>query len=432
MTFTATENDVVKYFDALGTGATDDPYIPRRVLGKNDLATSAWGEPVFVQPHSLGAGVFTFTVPKADWKKMINGTEVYDTSADAFIYSDNGRLKVTASGGNLYRCQTKRHYRYQPNRGHRYSDSVWITSPGTGKLYMVLRTIVGTTVTDTRTEVVGHGLDLSKGNVTDGVFQWRGAGDFWGFGNLTEIAHAEKLGNTTALTITNPAMPVFYEAVQGAHTLGGLARTGSAVRWGLGTSQNGVFWEFEYADTSNPTIHVGCWDVTSQGGQAEGLTYTSITTGLIASTSVNEPAMAFRIPSTRTNDNGNSWVNTIDVMLAQISATAVDESSFEVWITRDSTKISNIVGQSWTPDSLTGAVEYIVNNEGGATTFDFTSAGCFRLLSAIVPINSTMNFTNPLDGLGKYMLTPGDIVICTHSTSGTDNVIISAAFGAEI
>ena len=431
MSFQAKENGVVKNFAAEGDGVTED-YTPRRLLGRNALATSAWGEPVFVRPYSLGSGVFTYTVPKSDWKKLINGTEVLDTSADSFIYSDNGRLKVTATSGNRYTCQTKRHYRYQPNRGHRYSDSVWIDSPGAGKLYLGIRTIVGTTVTDTRTEVIGHGLDLSKGNVTDGVFQWRGAGDFWGFGNLAELVHSELLGTTTALTITNPALPVFYEAIQGGHTLGGLARTGSAVRWGLGTAENAMFWEFEYADTSNPTFWIGCWDVASQGGQAEGLTYTPITTGIVASSSTNEPALAIRIPTARTNDNGNTWLNTIDVMLAQISATAVDESTFEVWITRDSTKISNIVGQSWTPDDLTGAAEYLINDAGGATTFDFTSTGCTKLLSAIVPINSTMNFTNPLDGLGKFMLTPGDIVVCTHNTAGTDNVIISAAFGAEI
>ncbi len=432
MTFQASENGSPKHFDSVGTGTANDPYIPRRVLGTNPLATDVWGRPIFVAPRMLGHSLFTFGIPAAKFIKRINGTEVLDTSANAFIYSDNGRLKVTSTLGNRYTLQSKRHYRYQPDREHRYSDSAWINAPGAGKLYLVTRTIVGTTVTDTRTEIVAHGLDLSKGNVFDITFQWRGAGDYLAYGNLQNKITVEVLGTSATLTITNPALPAFYEAIQGAHTLGGVARTGSAVRWGLGTAENGAFLEFEYADTANPTLWIGCYSVASQGGADEVLTYSPINTGQINSTSANEPAMAFRVSATRTNDNGNTWVNTVDVILAEISASAVDESVFEVWMTRDATKISNIVGQTWTNDLVTnGAVQYLINNEGGAKTFDFSSTGCVLLMSKVVNLNTQTDFKNPIDRRGDFYLTPGDIIVCTHSTSGTDLVSVHAVFGVE-
>jgi len=432
MAFQALINGVVRYFKSVGTGTTDDPFIPSHVLGTNELATSAWGEPIFVEKHSLGRGLFTFTIPKSQWTKLINGTEVLDTSADTFIFSDNGRMKVTATTGNRYTARTKRHFRYQANRGQQYSDSVWINAPGAGKLYIVIRTISGTTVTDTRTEITGHGLDLSKGNITDGVFQWRGAGNFFGYANLEKISEIAKLGTTTALTITNPALPVFYEAVQGAHALGGVARTGSALRWGLGTVENGMFWEFEYADTSNPAMWIGCWDVSSQGGQAEALTYDSFTTGLISSNDGQRTALAFRVPTTRTNDNGNIWINTTDAVLSQITANAKDESQFQVYYTRDATAITLTAG-SWTSSPLTGAVQYITSNDVDVgNTFTFDSAKCSLLLSNTIPIDTPSAFTNPLNGRGEFYLTPGDYIICTHNTSGIDLVSTTVVIGAEI
>ena len=433
MAFTATENDVVKYFDALGTGASDNPYIPRRVLGKNDLATDVWGTPIFGQKTSLGRGLFTFEVPKNHWLKLINGTEVLDTSADASILSENGRLKVTSTGGTRYTAQTRAHMRYQPNRGQQYSDSVWVGTPGVGgKLYFVIRTISGATVTDTRTEIVGHGLDLSKGNVFDLAFQWRGAGDYWAYGNLKELLHLERLGTTTALTVANPAMPVFYEAIQGAHTLGGLARTGSAVRWGMGTYQNGVFFEYEYPNTATPTIYVGCWDVSSQGGQSEALTFGSVATGRLTSNDGIRPMIALRVPDTRTV-GGNSWKNTRDVILSRVSASAVDESEVSVWYTRDATAISLTLG-TWTYDAQTGSVQYILNNDlGGATTkFTLNTAKCIQLLSNTVPIDVVVNFDNPLGEDGKFRLSAGDHIIVCHQTAGVDLASATVYFGAEI
>lgn len=405
------------------------------ILGVNDLATSAWGEQIVAKKLSLGRGLFTYTVPPQTWKKEINGAEVLDTSANAFIFSDNGRLKVTASSGNRYSCRTKRHYRYQPDRGQQYSDAVWLGGTLTnGKLYHVIRTIQGTTVTDSRVEVTA-GVDLSKGNVTDGTFQWRGAGDFWGYLNLVEKHHREVLGTAIALTMSNPALPYCYEAKQGAYTYGEVARTGSQVRWGMFTEQNGVFWEFEYADTQNPIIHAGCWDVSSQGGQKEALSYEVVTSGRIQSGTTGtaeQPMIAVRVPTTRVNDNGNTWLNTVDIVLSRIRANAKDESQFRAYYTRDASAITLTAG-TWTQSNLTKMTEYILNNPLDATkTFSFNAAKCTKILDDTIPLETPVDFDNPLNGDGPFYLAAGDIIICTHETAGADLCSVTVEMGAEI
>jgi len=421
----------LQYFATDGQGIQGNPFTSRTVLGRNntDLTTTAWGEQLVVNKYSLFRSVFTFEVP-VTYKKMINGVEVLDTSADANILSTEGRLKVSSSAGTRYTCRTKRNPRYQPNRSHLYSDSCWVENPGAGTLYIVLRSTYFGVTTDERTEITDLPNDLALGNVWDIQFQWRGAGDFFIYSNLLQRIILEKLGTTTRPTIPNPAMPAMYEAIQGAHVAGGVARSGSAVRWGLGTEENGIFFEWEYEDTRDPALTIGCNDISTEGGQAEALVYGSVNTGRIESTNGEQPSIAMRVPATRIYD-GNTVINTRDVQLARISTGQKDESTIRVYATRDPSAI-NLTAGTWERD-FTNSVESIVNdNDDSGKTFTFDNTKAVLLFSTEVELDQPAAFDNPVREKADFYITPGDHIIVTHQTAGTDIVNVTIEFGADL
>lgn len=401
------------------------------LTGKYQLNTGAWGEPIFSQKKSLDHGVFTFDIDATRYKRMSGDVEIKDGSIDGYVRSERGKLVISADTlGQRFALRTKRSYRYQPNRGHLYGDSTWIPTAGNGTLYMVIRTKTSNTVLDVRTEVTNLTVDITKGNVWDIQFQWRGAGDFFWYSNLIRSYLTNQLGQTTELTITNPSLPAMYEAAKGSHTIGGVTRANSAVRWGLGTQDNGIFYEWEYEDDRDPQLEVGCWDVSSEGGANDGLTYGSVASDDVLSPDGEQPSVALRVPEFRIV-NGESWVNTISAELARITVGQADESTPRVYITRDTSAIALVAG-TWTPDPLTKATEYIINNENDVNaTFSFDKAKCILVFSTKTEADQPKSFVNPLQDRAGFWLTPGDILIVTHQTIGNDLVNVTVEFGAE-
>ena len=154
--------------------------------------------------------------------------------------SVNGALEMRA-GATLSDASYLRSYRnprYEPNRGMLYSTAMRFTNPsaamvrrfgqftkeaGTffeldnGVLYGVVRTTVDSVTTDDRffirQDIRNNVFDLSKGNVFDIQWQWRGVGNYVFFVNLQEVVNTGYLGTKDELTMFNPALPVAFESI---------------------------------------------------------------------------------------------------------------------------------------------------------------------------------------------------------------------------
>lgn len=363
-------------------------------INENGLGTDAWGRNKFIADRSLFNGINSLGIVKEKWKKLVNGVEKLDGSADANIKDINGATCIISDSlGVRYTLRSLQHPGYQPNRGHLFSDSSWIPNANNGKFGMTVRTTVNGVTTDVFTEIgtvsgatltVGSiEVDLTKGNVRDIQMQWRGVGNFEAFLNLEDVYNNEVLGTLNNLSISNPSMSVMYEAIKGGHTLGSLARTGSAVRVGLGTEENGVFLEYQYPDDSDAIVYMGCCDVSSEGGSSEIQTPGSVVTERHLTDDANDSSqdenlhavLAFRVPTKRTI-NGTATThdvyNTRDIQIKGLDIKANDEGTFQLFKTREPSNIS--AGQwdiNWSNDvefaegntvSLNTVTEFLPNN----------------------------------------------------------------------
>lgn len=396
-----------------------DSTIRQTNISKNELGYDAWGRSKSVKDHSILHGMFTFNVPITVWKEYFNGTERVPTNAT----SEDGKLVVT-SGGTLADKTTLDSYRnprYQPNRGQLYSTSGMFQSPSasgnrrwgvfteengaffsleSGTLYAVVRTTTtgGGTVEDKNAITLPAGIDLSKGNVFDIQFQWRGVGGYKFFINLEEVYHINYLGTLTELSMTNPACPVAFEAEN---------------------------------DGDEVEMHFGCVDVTSEGGDVNGKTYGSVSIGnndgQISVNGYNQPVVAIRSKLTV-----GGLRNTRDTLALLASAYADQRCMFRVWATRDFTAITDGT-QTWS-DFGDGHLEYLEIDPGAGTTatFDTTKAGL--IFGCRVGQDQTYATSALFEGRTDIYQTPGDMFVFTvhRETGGSANVGTTYEFAEEI
>jgi len=350
----------------------------------NSLGTDAWGRNKAVLDKSLFHGINTMGIQKESWKKLLNGNEVVGNGLDTYIRDENGSTKVTSTIlGARNTLQSLQHPGYQPNRGHLFSDSSWIPNANNGKFGLVVRTMTDGTVSERFTEigtmtgatltVDGQTYDITKGNVHDIQIQWRGVGNFETFINLQDADNNEVLGTLNGLSVSNPSLPVRYEAIKGGHTLGGLARVGSAVRLGIGTEENAIMLEYQYTDDADAVLYMGCCDITSEGGDRETQTLGSVVqkrfpthTGTNSTEEADEFAvLAFRVPETRTvNGTVGTYqaYNTRDIQIKGLDIKANDEGDFALYRTRNP---NAIVANTWVPN-WSDDVEFAVGLNGAA------------------------------------------------------------------
>lgn len=395
-------------------------------LGRGDLTLDAWGRPKTVTDRSLLHGMFTYNIPSAMWKETLNGTEL---TAFSNATSVNGKLHL-AAGPSLNDntiLDSFRHPRYEPNRGHLYSSSIFLPNPeAAGErdfgiftieagaffrrkadgLYAVIRTTVNTVTTD-REELITNlpaTYDPAKGNVYDIQMQWRGVGAVWfymGEPELTvpKLAHRMDLLNTlTELNIYNPAMPIAYSSTN------------------LG---------------DNVVIEGGCVDVTSEGGALSDNTYGSISTetltGSVAITGYDQLVQAVAV-----NPAFNGKHNTRDTTMLQAHAFSDQRSIVKVWRTRDSTALS-LGTQTWDLYG-DGNLEYLNVDPGAGTpatvdTSKLTLVGTFR-----VPLDSTLTIDFVKPSVRPLVITAGDYLVFTmHRENGVAaNVGMTFEFGEAI
>ena len=376
---------------------------------KNQLGYDAWGRLKASKDVSLLHGMFTFNVPVTMWYEKIDGIE---QTAITRTQSIDGELYFTpgATLNDETELRSFRNPRYQPNRGHLYSTAGFFDNPdalqirefgiftkdagvffrltGFGFAHLlqgVVRTTRGGVVIEDTTLIDTTGIDISKGNTFDIQFQWRGVGSDFFFINLTKTGSFDYLGTLTSVSMFNPALPPAFRSVN----LGG-----------------------------NEPMRFGCVDVTSEGGDANGNTYGSISisneSGQVDMTGFNTPCMVVRSKKLIGN-----LENTRDTLALLLSAYSDQRSFIRVWITRDFTAITDN-DQVW-KDFGDGHLEYLeYDNPNVATPMTFDTTKAVNVFGSRVNQDETYATSALFEGRTDIYLTPGDMFVFTmHRENGT-------------
>jgi hypothetical protein len=386
---------------------------------KNDLGWDAWGRAKFIQDNSLFHGMFTYNVPLSSWYERING--VVQTSFTN-VSSVDGALRIVAGAtlNDKTNLRTYRNPRYEPNRGFLYSTAAIIDNPSSlmnrrfgtatnesgvffslesGTLRGVVRTTrtVGGTTED-KIDLDLTGIDLSKGNIFDIQYQWRGVGSYVFFINLKEVGRFAYLGTLTELSMYNPANPLFFES----ENLGG-----------------------------NDQMRFGCGDVSSEGGKNNGKTYGSIPintpSGQIAITGFNIPLIAVRSKLTV-----GGLINTRDTLALLASAYGDQRAFLRVWATRDFSAIVDGT-QTWS-DFGDGHLEKIQYDPGAGTPMTLDPLKAQVIFGCRVNQDETYSTSALFEGRTEIYQTPGDMFIFTmhRETGGAMNAGCTYEFAEAI
>lgn len=391
---------------------------PESALSKT-LMTDAWSRLKSVSDRSILHGMFTFNVPYQTWYESIDGVE---QSSFSNASSLNGKLILSSSGvtNEKVKLSSFRNPRYEPNRGHIYSVSIFLPSGGVGErsfgvfnkdsgvmfrlksdgfLYGVRRTTIDGVPVDTEEQItIPEGVDLTKGNTFDIQFQWRGVGDYFFYINQELVLAQQNIGSLTNLSMSNPASPISFECID----------QGSQVY-----------------------IECGCVDVTTEGGINNGKTYGSISvnndSGQIAGTGFNFPVLAVR-----NKVNFGTISNTRDVLALLATAYADQRSVLRVWATRDETAIT-LNDQVWS-DFGDAHIEYIVSTlnsdgsplVGSAITFDTSKA--VLIFGARVDQDQSYATSALFEGRTEIHQTPGDIFVFTLHRENGQNVNVGVTY----
>ena len=383
---------------------------------KSPLGYDAWGRSKAVQDFSLFHGVWTVDVPNVMWIEYQNNIE----SPKAYATSLDGELNLVSNGvlNEEIALYSKRHPRYQPNRGLLYSSSILLPNKDnvaqrdfgifntqfgvffrlrSGALYVCRRTTATALVTTTIEEAIDTNLlptnfDLEKGNIYDIQMQWRGVGNIKFFvgepdtGNSVLIHTMDLLGKLNGLSIGNPAMPIGF-----------LCKN-------LG---------------DDATIKAGCVDITSEGGFKENRQRGVVTSGDIALSTGEETILLLHIPDTTTN----GWINTRDVAMRRIKGYADANTIIRIYYTRDNTAFT---GTIWTLTDGQGTSEYSTNGDIAWT------GGGVLVNQGRIPAYGSESLDNPDEVYGDFYLTHGDYFLVTFQAKNNTSGGASMEWGAEV
>lgn len=392
--------------DGEGASSGSTPEQNKVDISKNDLGYDAWGRAKAVNDNSIFHGMFTRNIPVSTWYETIKDVVQQQPSNCSSLH---GALEVTAGTnvGDYTYLRSYRHPRYEPNRGAIYSTAGWIKNPTAGMqrewgtfnkengvffrltkngLVGVIRTTDKNGTNDYEFQLtIPEGVDLTKGNVFDIQYQWRGVGNYKWFINLQEVGNTEYLGTLEKLSISNPALPVAFRS----QNLGELAE--------------------------NEEMWFGCVDVSSEGGKDNGKTYGSFgissNTGEANFTGYNQPLIAVRSKETI-----SGLLNTRDTLALLNSFYADEKCICRIWKTRDFTAITD--GNSSWVDIGDGHLEGIeLAGTGGTLAFDKAKAEL--MFTCRVAKERTYSTSALFEGRTEIYLTPGDMFVFTmHRETG--------------
>lgn len=347
---------------------------------KSEITHDAWGKPKSVMDYSIFHSLFTYNVNTTFWKWFEDWVENINIPASTRILSTNWELelKTTAVNWSYTELISLRSPRYQPNRWHLYSTTIfsdndigkawttfefWIWNSTAGsvvdwayfeitdnKIYAVVKSSwsirVRQDITADLLENTGLTInDLNFWHLFDIQFQWRGVWDFFFYVDLKLVYRVNFLWTLNDVTISNPQLPAFYRV------------------------KNNTAWEVV-------TMRSWCIDITSEWGKVWGLTDASrANNGIVTIPNdlLRHPLILIRVPNTF-----KSKINTRNSRLLRVTATPFWKD-MRIWfsVTRDSTAIWwtlwSTAFQGINTNSSLEYIDYSVNTET-QVSFDFTKS----------------------------------------------------------
>jgi hypothetical protein len=384
---------------------------PQVILGQGELTVDAWGRQKVSEDYSMFHGMFTYDIPPSMWLLYENGTELLTLSSSTRNGSVDGALSITSGAvtGDISLLTTRRHPRYQPNRGLLYSSSVFLPNPTQGqvdfglfveeadgcffrrkedgKLYACVRS--GGVLTHEEEVSLPHTFNLAMGNTYDIQAQWRGVGNIRFYvgdprTSFSTLAHTiSNLNKSTALIMQNPALAISFRA----------------------TNISG----------QEASLKCGCVDLTSEGGNVEQEQYLALEgTNTVSS---GDPILAIRSPELIHGRH-----NTRDTRFVRVRGSSDKKVKLAVYSTRDAT---TLVGGTWS--APTGGFY----NEINATLTSVTTASMNFITSFYVGANTTGFVDSPSELINFHMV-HGDslVLVCEEGSIATVQGIFE--LGVEI
>ncbi|NOQ31170.1 MAG: hypothetical protein GQ570_08620 [Helicobacteraceae bacterium] len=379
----------------------------QQVLGTSDLVLDAWGRQKTITDFSMFHGMFTFEVPERMW---IETSDLVEQPFAQFT-SFNGMLKCQGLAGVEARLTSKRHPRYQPNRGLLYSSSMILPDVATtaihdfgmfnhqsgvffrtasNVLYAVKRTMVNGVVSEIVEEItLPDTIDLSKGNIFDIQMQWRGVGNMFFYVNQELVHKFKLLGTLDVISTFNPAMPIGFQI------------TGDAV------------------------MYCGCADVTSEGGSEENRQRGTADSEEIALSTAEIPIILLHFKNTF-DYNGVQVINTRDSVLRRITGYADVDTIIRIYFSRDASKFT---GTTYADNDSIGSVEVAFD---GDIVLDNLTTNITRSLTRRIEALTSVSIENPDSDVGDLFLTHGDHILVTMQAKNNTFGGATIEYGIEI
>ena len=361
-----------------------------------DLNSTAWGIQKTAQDLSLFHGIWTYNIPQKIWHIYENSTMIANNDLSTKCVSNLGQMEMTSwtTIWDTTEMVSRRHPRYQPNRGHYFATAWYFPNPSAiwirkiwfksnwnwvyfkledWILYWVMENSVGLTKT---VEIdLPAGTDLSAWNLLDIQYHWRGVWNYYFYFNLKLAGTITNLGGWTQVSIANPAMSVYYSC--------------------------------ENTDGTEVELHYWCVDVTSEWGKKDWLApvtcaneLTTIDPQGVAVSIVNQPLIIMRIKETL------YWLpNTRDSIIKRISCASDQKSVMKTWFTRDITAFwwVNFIDANFKDAVLWSSVEYIdwVWSLATELTFDITKAQ--KIIGMRVKADDTLMLNTASDVIDVFI-----------------------------
>ena len=380
----------------------------------NGINIDAIGTQRVSNDYSLFRSYFTFDIPPSMWFIKEDGVEIQNALSTRIISVD-GLMDQTsgATPGNTSLIESRRHPRYQPNRGLRYSASLgfkdaaldgilkvgifvngesgaYFKTKGDGNLYAV---VLDDGVEVKEEEILfPFPIDITKGNIYAMQIQWHGVG-------------------TVRYYAVNPNTG-FYQLVHMYNFLNILDKAVYFTNPALSASS--------YAEniTEEVSLWCGSVDVTAEGGQRDRMQYGSNSSGVSVSAASNNGILAMRSPH-----EINGKVNTRDMRLVRITLQADKKSTIKLYRTRDP---SAIVAGTWETPIQGSFVEF------NSTMTSVNPALMAEFLTIRMTSGIEKEIDNPDKDIIDFIIIHGDIIVIALDSGSVVGVEATIELGEEI
>ena len=380
-------------------------------INKDDLGIDARGKNKFSEDYSVIHGLWVVDVSDVIWIEYYNGTEQAKTNAT----SVDGELNLASNTGTA-EVGSRRHPRYQPNRGLLYSTAVGLPVKAalaqrdfgtfndqfglffrlkSGVLYACIRNTTTALVTTETEEAIDTSLipgtvDFENGNIYS--IRWCGISDIDFYiadpeTDLNVLVHTmDLLGKEPSIGIGNPALPIRYLS----KNLGDDAVLKSS----------GV-------------------DISIEGGEKEIRQRGVLVSEEITLTTSELPILLLHIPDTTTN----GWINTRDLAMRRIRGYADENTLIRVYYSRDSTAFT---GTTYTLTDTQGTQEYAID-----TSIVWNGTGR-QVNEDRIPALGSITLDNPDEVYGEFFLTHGDHFLVTLQAKNNSLGGVNMEWGVEV